>query len=605
MLSIDGKPYRFLGKPDLSESYVPEGEALRQTSLRVTPTSTVYTFSHPACELRVTFLSPLLADRLEILSRPVSYLFYEIKPRGEGHRFEVYFDLSADFCGDDHGQKLICRAEEGHVWMGNEEQNVLHESGDDVRIDWGYLHLVHPGARLGTVWNRLVYFKKRVSPYRLKTDMSQPIPHRQAPILYTTSEKLSDCFVVAYDDIHSVEFFHRPVDCYYQSVYGNFGAMLACAVKEADEVRALCEAFDRKFSAKLRRISPDYAEIGALTYRQAIAAHKLVTVDGKLMFFSKENFSNGCMATLDVTYPSIPLFLALNPELVRGMMRPLLDYARTPEWRFDFAPHDCGRYPLCNGQVYSTENGVLVEKNQMPVEECGNAILTVAAAAAADGDRTFAEENRDLLTGWANYLLKHGYCPENQLCTDDFAGHLANNCNLSLKAIVALGAFAKLYNAPEYATAAREMADRWTKEAKRSAGGYRLTFDRDDSWSMKYNVVWDRLLGLGLFAPGLFREEIAVYKQMMNRYGVPLDCRADYTKNDWMAWTTVMTDDRDYTDRVYGAIRRFICETGDRVPVSDWYDTKDARQVGFQARSVVGGLFINLLPGKLKHLGTK
>jgi hypothetical protein len=305
------------------------------------------------------------------------------------------------------------------------------------------------------------------------------------------------------------------------------------------------------------------------------------------------------MATLDVTYPSIPLFLCYNPELVRGMMRPLLAYAKSELWPYSYAPHDCGRYPLCNGQVYSARNGVLFEEQQMPVEECGNALLVLAAACAADGDRSLIDPNKELLKQWADYLVEFGYDPGNQLCTDDFAGHLAHNVNLSVKAIVAIGAYAKLFDAPEYLAIAKDMATRWTKEAKKQNGkGWRLTFDVEDSWSMKYNIVWDKLLGLGLFEERVFSEEVEVYTEKMNRYGVPLDSRSDYTKTDWLAWTTVMTDNEAYTKSVYRAIADMIGNAPERVPLTDWYDTVTSAQCGFQNRTVVGGYFIQLLAYK-------
>ena len=597
VLSVDGVPFRFMGKTEIFDKYYSEGDALEQTALEITPTSTVYTFSHPACDLKVTFLSPLLAAHPEVFSRPVSYIFYEITPREEGHSFEVYVDFSAQLCGDAHVKNLDCHAEDGHVSMGNTDQRVLNCCGDDVRIDWGYLHLIHPNAKISSIQNRRITFKKGIRNWRTWSHTGNPVSYATHPLLAATSEKLSDCFVIAYDDIHSILHYHTPVDAYYKSVYGDFDTMLKLAVSEASALRAECAAFDKELMGKLQKVSREYADLGALAYRQAVAAHKAVTVDGKLFFMSKENFSNGCLATLDVTYPSIPLFLYLNPELVKGMMRPLFEFARTPVWRFDYAPHDCGCYPFCNGQVYSADNkGNMLEEKQMPVEECGNAILTMAATLKADGDRSLLEENADLLKKWADYLMEYGYDPANQLCTDDFAGHLAHNCNLSIKAIVALAAYGQMFDAPAYSKAAKEMADRWVVDAKRRNGkGWRLTFDRDDTWSMKYNIIWDRLLKLGLFDESVFAEEVEVYTEKMNRYGVPLDSREEYTKLDWMAWTTVMTDNEDYTKAVYESIHRFICESADRVPMTDWYKTITGRHVGFQARSVLGGLYINLL----------
>lgn len=235
----------------------------------------------------------------------------------------------------------------------------------------------------------------------------------------------------------------------------------------------------------------------------------------------------------------------------------------------------------------------------MPVEECGNALLTVVAVCRAEGSAAYAEEHRELLMQWADYLTESGYNPDQQLCTDDFAGRLAHNCNLSAKAICALAAFGRLLGISRYTEKATEMAALWMRDAA-NASGTRLTFDLEDSWSMKYNLVWDRLFHLDLFPEELYRREIAVYRREMNRYGVPLDSRRGYTKLDWELWTTELCDDPAYRAEVVRAVRRMIHESRDRVPVTDWYETVSARQVGFQNRTVLGGYFISLLNGKFR-----
>ena len=84
-------------------------------------------------------------------------------------------------------------------------------------------------------------------------------------------------------------------------------------------------------------------------------------------------------------------------------------------------------------QLYHTVDSVVV--GQFYGKEA------LAAVGAAEGNSDFANRHMPLLRQWAAYLIGHGTDPENQLCTDDFAGHLAHNCNLSLKAIMAIGAF--------------------------------------------------------------------------------------------------------------------------------------------------------------------
>jgi len=393
-----------------------------------------------------------------------------------------------------------------------------------------------------------------------------------------------------------------------------------------------CEVFDAELQNRAKKTAGEsYSLICSLAYRQTIAAHKLIEDEnGKLIFLSKECFSNGCIGTVDVSYPSVPLYLLYQSELVAGMLRPVFRFSKLPVWPYDFAPHDVGRYPYATGQVYSLlpmkgtfqrahgarlheravypayytypgGNEVYDKKSQMPIEECGNMLIMPAAYSLYSGKTELAAENMGLLKKWCKYLIKHGADPGDQLCTDDFAGHLAHNINLAGKAVMGIAAYSIILGllgekaeAARYLETAREMAAGIERRAE-AADHTILVFGDNTGWSLKYNMIWDKVFGTKLFSGEFFKKEINWYIRKKNKYGTPLDTRADYTKSDWVAWAAAMTDDPEEAKEMMDPVALFLKETPDRVPFSDFYDTKTAIHRKMQNRTVQGGLYMPIL----------
>ena len=201
--------------------------------------------------------------------------------------------------------------------------------------------------------------------------------------------------------------------------------------------------------------------------------------------------------------------------------------------------------------------------------------------------------------------MRFGQDPENQLCTDDFAGHWAHNANLSVKAIMGIAGYSEMakmlgFNdiADKYATIAQKMAVKW-EEMANEGDHYRLAFDREDTWSQKYNMIWDKMWNLNLFPNNVIGKEINYYLTKQNPYGLPLDSRKDYTKSDWIMWTAAMSSDQVTFEKFVDPLYKYINETVSRVPVSDWYETKTAQMTGFKARSVIGGHWMKVLTDKM------
>ena len=615
LVKIDGKNFRLMGAEPAA---VP---ALPQTGLEVLPTRTIYSFEGQGVHLTLTFLTADLPDDLDVLSRPVTYLTWDVSSTdATAHKVVAYLDAHGSIACNTPDQAVSFEpANAGKIkaWrVGTVEQPVLQKRGDDLRIDWGYFYLAHPGGSKGSVTANTADATRS----GFLTDGKLPAAGEAAALsnndrndaviafatgLNCTAAKAGSAWVMlAYDDLYSIQYMRKNLRPYWRRSGWEAADLLKAAAHDYPALLKRCVAFDAELIADLQSVGGEnYARLGSLAYRQCFAAGKFVADDnGQPLQFCKENHSNGCISTSDVFYPMSPQFLLFNPTLAKSFIVPFMNYAASDRWKFPFAPHDLGTYPKANGQVYGDgEHGV---NNQMPVEESGNLLCLFAAVAESEGNANFAGLYWKQLEQWANYLKDKGFDPEKQLCTDDFAGHLAHNVNLSAKAICGLGAFAELCEmrgdqakAGEYYALARDCARRWVAAAD-DGDHYRLAFNKPGSWSQKYNLVWDRVLGLNLFPAEVARKEMDFYKKMQNEYGLPLDDRKEYTKLDWITWTATLTEKRDDFEALVAPVVHFLNHTPDRTPMTDWYETKSGRRVGFDARPVVGGVFMRMLYDK-------
>jgi hypothetical protein len=615
LIRIDGKTYRLMGRQ-------PSGApALTQSSVRVLPTRTVYEFAGAGVQVRLTFMTPMLPDDLDVLARPVTYIAWDVNSSDAAeHRVALFFDAAASLAVNDPAQEVTMGRyrEDGNEVLraGSKEQKVLARWGDDVRIDWGFLYAAAPQSENG----RAALTSARAAESAFEStgtvpandDLEVPRPASQnAPALAWTfdlgsvgRQSVSRYLLVAYDDLYSVEYLFRRLRPWWRRNGAGAADLIRNSLTDYESLKARCEKFDAQLIADARRTGGDqYSVLVALAYRQSLAAQKLTAdIDGTPYLFPKENFSNGCIGTVDVIYPQAPQLMLFSATLLKASLTPILEYARSGRWKFPFAPHDLGTYPLANGQVYG--GGERTEEDQMPVEETANLLLLVSAVAKIEGNAGYAEKYWPLLEKWAHYLSEKGFDPENQLCTDDFAGHLAHNANLSIKAIEGLAAYSQLCERTKRGADSKVFRDQAEKFAARfmqvavEDQHSRLAFDRPGTWSQTYNLVWDKILDLHLFPASLAREEVAFYKGKQNQYGLPLDSRKTYTKLDWTVWTATLADSQADFEALVAPLYKWANETTTRVPLTDWFDTVSGKQEGFQARSVVGGLFIKMVADK-------
>ncbi|KAI1750073.1 DUF1793-domain-containing protein [Xylaria castorea] len=423
--------------------------------------------------------------------------------------------------------------------------------------------------------------------------------------------------------------------------------------------------------------SKDYQDIVALSARQVLGATQFSGTPDSPVLFLKEISSNGNFQTVDVIFPAFPFFLYTNPQWLAYLLEPLLEHQLSGQYPNDYSMHDLGtHFPNATGHSDGNDE-------YMPVEECGDMLIMGLAMANALRDNTQPAFTRNALPWtkplgpgpgksplkidaqgmdithramgttsekaaakwlrrsyklwkkWTGYLVRESLIPANQLCTDDFAGWLANQTNLALKGIVGIKAMSSIAemvgeesDAKYYASVADEYIDKWQEFGlSRDKTHAKLAYTWYGSWTTLYNIFADALLCFHLpeekssqaeesrfwgsyqkpiddtrmakskskkFIPDtIYQMQSDWYHNVLQQYGLPLDSRHLYTKSDWEFFAAAVASKRVRTE-ILQHVAAWVNETATDRPFTDLYDTEGEGGfpgIYFMARPVVGGHF--------------
>ena len=292
------------------------------------------------------FTSPLLPEDPDLLSRPVNYISYEIKANdGAKHDVQICFEGTPEWALNEAGQEVrVSKGRAGEIrYMkaGTTEQPVLQKKGDNVRIDWGYFYLAAPGEKQ-TVTVSGDYFAPKTAfaqagntgagedTLTAKMDLSMPVMAIADALGEVSSQPAGGYILIGYDDIESIQYFGTNLKAWWtKNGAVTMDQALQAVAKDYENVMKRCAEMDKQvWDEALTADGRNYADLCVLAFRQSIAAHKLVKdTTGNILFLSKENFSNGFIGTVDVTYPSAPL----SPGLItcwKMALTPRTSFAR-------------------------------------------------------------------------------------------------------------------------------------------------------------------------------------------------------------------------------------------------------------------------------------
>jgi hypothetical protein len=348
ILKIDGKAYRFLGLPS---SPLP---ALRQDSVRILPTRTVFEFSQDDVKLALEFLSPMDPRDLRLLSLPVGLIRAEVTcavPRA----LQIYFDLTGEWAVGSSDRRITW---DGLFRIRPSQPRPFRETYNYP--DWGDFHWspVEPAtSQYGILQEVRKAFIDGSNPSRdtrYPRAVSDDWPvFAHSWDLGTVRKSAVRRLILGHVRHDVIDYYGSACPAYWTKFYADGPALVTAIAADFESIRARTAAIDAEVLSRANASGgTPLACLASIAFRQAFAANELALHGDQIFYFSKAMDLSGPSAiqSLDVLYPSSSALLAFNPALLRYQLAPLLNSLGRPDWKESLVMEDLGSYPVVSGQ---------------------------------------------------------------------------------------------------------------------------------------------------------------------------------------------------------------------------------------------------------------
>ena len=605
---VNGQAYSLFGVSDAPDDV----QEATVTQANFTSTHSIFTLEAGPETFILDFLSPVSPQNLLRQSLPFSYLTISVGG-GSADSVQIYSDIDSSwtgkpddaewgFTGSDSTAIFHLSPADGTPFTQSEEQQALWGETIYASRSSSQSSLSSASGALSTIRSQFIRNGTLTGNHM---DWSSDGVVGLAHDLGKASERVSVTFAIGNVREKVINYVGNAQTGYYRSQYTDAASAVSHflddysdAASEAARLDALVQQGGESSH------SSNYSDILALSLRQTYGGIELTvphdTRDTKdARAFIKEISSNGNINTVDVIYATFPVFYILSPEILKLLIKPIFEYMDSDAYNKTFAVHDLGtHYPNATGHDPNGED--------MPVEESGNIIILTHAYELASGKNDLSTTYSSLLKEYAEYLLKDGKYPSNQLSLNDALGPIANQTNLAMKASVGLAIYGEIANDDNYVTEGKEIAQAlYEGRLGTDPDGTYFTIQYgNDTWFLVYNHYGDRLFHLDLFSDEAYNATTDFYPTVRDEAGVPLDANVDWGQTNWQGFVAATVDGAT-RDQFITDLHAYISNGRNDAPFSDRYwvadhddyvaDDDGAKRAGdyyrFRARPTLGSHF--------------